>query len=69
MGRRVKETKKTFSCLQCGTAFDAYPPDDLHDIATRDENAYENNIKIPYKCKVCGKENFIFWGQSDQGFM
>ena len=59
-----KETAKTFSCLYCGTPFEAYPPDDLHTVASRNEKDYEDHIKINYKCtaKGCGEINTIYWG-------
>jgi len=54
--------KKTFSCIKCGHPFDAYPPDDIHTVATRREGDYRDHIKIDYKCKNCGEVNTIYWG-------
>ena len=65
MGKKVKETLKRFSCLKCGTPFEVYPPDDLHDIATRKETDFKDNIKVDYKCNACGNINTIFWGHSE----
>ena len=60
VGKKVKK----FSCLKCGTPFDAYPPDDRHDIATRNEKDYEDHIKVDYRCKECSTINTIYWGYS-----
>ena len=53
--------KKTFSCLKCGTPFDAYPPDEVYTIARREES--KDAIKIEYKCKRpgCRHKNAIYW--------
>jgi DNA-directed RNA polymerase subunit RPC12/RpoP len=58
----VREEVKKYSCLNCGTPFDAYPPDDLHRWASRDPNHYKDNIKVTYLCKECKNENVIYWG-------
>ncbi len=60
---------KKYSCVYCGTPFDAYPPDDKHDFATRNEKDYEDHIKVDYKCKAndCGKINTIYWGYCHAG--
>jgi len=64
-----KEVLKRFSCLKCGTPFDAYPPDDRHDTATRNEKDYEDNIKVDYRCKECGHINTIYWGHITPHFV
>lgn len=56
-----KTIAKKYSCLKCGSPFDAYPPDDSHDTATRDPNKYEDQIKVDYRCKDCGYVNTIYW--------
>ena len=56
-----KEEVKKYSCLKCGTPFDAYPPDDHHTFASRDPNQYKDNIKVTYICKECKNENVIYW--------
>jgi len=58
----VKEKVKKFSCLNCGTPFEAYPPDDLHDKATRKKGFYKDNIKVNYICKKCKNVNTLYWG-------
>jgi rubredoxin len=57
-----KENVKRFSCLKCGTPYDAYPPDDRHNIATVNEKDYEDHIKVDYRCEKCGNINTIYWG-------
>jgi len=63
-----KEVVKRFSCLKCGTPFEAYPPDDRHDRATRNEKDYEDHIRVDYKCKDCANINTIYWGYSPPAF-
>lgn len=53
---------KRFSCVKCGTPFDAYPPDSLHNIASRDRRSYDDHVKIDYKCGSCKTTNTIYWG-------
>lgn len=64
----VKEKVKKFSCLNCGNPFDAYPPDDSHDTASRNEGEYEDKIKVNYICKECKNVNTIYWGHPKIGF-
>jgi DNA-directed RNA polymerase subunit RPC12/RpoP len=59
-----KEVAKTYSCLKCGAPFEAYPPDDRHTIATRNEKDFEDHIKVDYRCKECDNTNTIYWGHS-----
>jgi len=65
LGRKIKETVKKYSCLNCGTPFEVYPPDDLHDIATRNETDFKDHIKINYKCTECNEINTIYWGYDE----
>jgi len=64
----VKEKVKKFSCLKCGTPFEAYPPDDRHYKATRNEKDYEDHIKVDYRCKECSHTNTIYWGHPKPAF-
>jgi DNA-directed RNA polymerase subunit RPC12/RpoP len=53
---------KMFSCAKCGAPFEAFPPDDLHSIATRlEKEATKDNVIAEYKCRDCGKVNTIYW--------
>ncbi|MBD3227869.1 MAG: hypothetical protein GF329_06745 [Candidatus Lokiarchaeota archaeon] len=54
---------KKFSCTKCGSTFNAYPPDDAHTIATRNEDDANDPIRIEYECKECGYSNVIFWSK------
>jgi rubredoxin len=60
-----KEAVKKFSCLKCGSPFDAYPPDDRHNVATRNEKDFKDNIKVDYVCKDCRNTNTIYWGHPE----
>jgi rubredoxin len=58
---------KRFSCLECGKPFDAFPPDDMHNVASRNQNSYEDNIKVDYTCENCAHVNTIYWGHQGLG--
>jgi len=58
-----KEKVRRYSCLKCGAPFDAYPPDDLHDLASVYKPGSESHVKVNYKCNACGEINVIYWMQ------
>ena len=60
--------KRKFACLQCGTPYEAYPPDDVHTKASSteckecgQEHYDDKEIKVNYECDNCSKLNTIFW--------
>jgi rubredoxin len=53
---------RRFSCIHCGDPFDAYAPDQEHNTATRDSGKYSNSIRVNHKCRNCGHDNLIYWG-------
>ena len=58
---RVKSSEKgakLFSCLVCGEPFEAFPPDDQHNIGSREPSI--NSIPITYTC-VNRHKNTIYW--------
>ncbi len=61
--RKSGPSVKEFGCVHCGDPFDTYPPDDVHNVATRDKDEYEDHIQIDYKCKNCETVNTIYWGR------
>lgn len=61
-----KETKKIFSCPECGEPYEAHPPDDNHPIASLDEKyAHENAdgtvMKIIHYCEECMNPITLYW--------
>jgi rubredoxin len=52
---------KRFSCVKCGTAFEANPPDDVHNMAKRVMEECGHSVRVDYKCEMCGNINTIFW--------
>lgn len=58
---KSKTSIKKYSCIHCGSPFDAYPPDDIHVIATRDEIKSKDVIKVDHKCVNCNELNTIYW--------
>jgi DNA-directed RNA polymerase subunit RPC12/RpoP len=52
---------RKYCCINCGTPFEIYPPDDLHRKASRIEKECEQSVKVEYKCEKCGHNNTIYW--------
>jgi len=56
---------KRFSCTECGTPFEAYPPDDLHPTASLEspKEAEGNVVKMTYDCQNpdCRHPTVLYW--------
>lgn len=63
-----KQKVKIYSCVNCGSSFQAYPPDDLHTVASRNKDSHKDNIVVNYRCKDCKRNNTIYWGVREFGF-
>ena len=64
------QNAKAFSCKSCGGLYDAFPPDDVHTIATispPERKLIDSGlvIEIPYICD-CGRENVLYWHNPDK---
>jgi DNA-directed RNA polymerase subunit RPC12/RpoP len=53
---------KYFSCQECGTRIEAFPPDDFHPMISTDPDEVDDPVKIKYKCTNC-HENVRYWGK------
>ena len=62
MSKKQNTTALTFSCLGCGSPYIVYPPDSFHKQASLDANELSNPLKMTYHCKICYKENVLYWG-------
>jgi hypothetical protein len=63
MGREIAEGGlRRFSCTNCGTPLEAYPPDEEHRMATRTPDKYADSVKVEHRCGQCGHANIIYWG-------
>jgi hypothetical protein len=61
-----KETKKIFSCPECGEPYEAYPPDDNHPQSSLEEDYANKNadgtvIKIVHDCEECFMPITLYW--------
>ncbi len=57
--------RRVFSCPECGIAYEAYPPDDLHTTASLEEPDKEDVsgtiIKIVHDCSNCKAPITLYW--------
>ncbi len=64
-GKEPIKNAKTFCCPN-GHPYSAFPPDDIHPIASLEEkhaNASASGTIIPilYRCETCGTESKLYW--------
>ena len=59
---------KQFSCVNCGSAFTGYPPDDFHPYASMKDNEVGDPVKVTHKCKKCGHKTVLYWGYQEMTF-
>lgn len=57
----VNTTPKKFSCLECGTPYEAYPPSDTHKIASLKPSSEGNSVEVKYLCTRCSNKNSLHW--------
>jgi DNA-directed RNA polymerase subunit RPC12/RpoP len=59
----MSKNKRVFSCPECGTQYDAYPPDDHHRTAVLEPptDAVGSVIKVVYDCKQCKHPITLYW--------
>jgi len=52
---------RDFACLNCGTPYKAYPPDDYHNEASLKPCSEGDSIEVGYECEHCNNRNKIHW--------
>ena len=52
---------RNFSCVNCGTPYEAYPPNDENNIAKQTPCDRGDSIEIKYECDNCNHINSIYW--------
>lgn len=52
---------RDFACLNCGTPYKAYPPDDYHNEASLTSCPKGDSIEVGYECQNCNNKNKIHW--------
>lgn len=60
--------RKKLSCKNCGYAYDAYPPDDVHTLANTQQCGVckfvlfsNKSVTVTYDCENCNNLNKIYW--------
>jgi hypothetical protein len=54
---------RMFGCLKCGSPFFAYPPDDMHKLASRNNSSFSETVQVKYVCAKCKEINGLYWGK------
>jgi len=55
------DSLRKFACVNCGTPYEAYPPNDLYNIALPNGCEEGDSIRIKYDCENCHQPNSIYW--------
>jgi len=54
---------RTYGCIKCGSPISAYPPDDVHNVASRDRSSFLEAIEATYTCTKCNEVTRLYWGR------
>jgi len=49
-------------CELCGSTFESRPPDDVHDYAASEPEAFKDGIRVQVECPKCKKTTVLYWG-------
>ena len=54
---------RTYGCGKCGTPFTAYPPDDVHNISSRESSSFLETVETLHPCSKCDEATRLYWGR------
>ncbi len=54
---------RMYGCAKCGTPFTAYPPDDVHNMCSRQSSSFLEKIETSYVCGKCNEVTWLYWGR------
>lgn len=54
---------RTYGCIKCGSPISAYPPDDVHNVASRDRSSFLDAIETTHICSKCSEVTRLYWGR------
>jgi hypothetical protein len=54
---------RTYGCAKCGTPFTAYPPDDVHNMSSRERSSFLEKIETSHICSKCNEVTRLYWGR------
>lgn len=60
----TKQTAQTFSCTNCGHAYELYPPETGYNIMRRERCQNEpetHNIDMRVECENCHQSKTVYW--------
>ncbi len=55
------ERLRLCGCESCGSPIRAYPPDDIHTVATAGPTTQTDTVEIRYTCSTCGETKRLYW--------
>jgi hypothetical protein len=61
--QKSNDHAKMFGCTKCGSPFPAYPPDDVHCVASRNSSSFLETIEASYVCASCNEATTLYWGK------
>ena len=54
---------KTFACVKCGSPISVYPPDDVHNVASRERSSFPEVVESIGVCSKCNEVTRLYWGK------
>jgi len=60
-------TARNFGCVNCGHPYTAYPPDDVHVVASRIASPFLEEVQSDYLCSGCKEVSQLYWSKSTAG--
>jgi len=54
---------RTFACMKCGSPILVYPPDDVHKVASRDQESFLDVVESIGVCSQCKEVTRLYWGK------
>lgn len=54
---------RTYGCAKCGTPFTVYPPDDVHNMSSRERSSFLERIETVHPCSKCNEVTRLYWGR------
>lgn len=64
---KVKEKEnlpsRTYGCVKCGSPIFTYPPDDVHNVSSKERESFLEAVESTYTCSKCNEVTRLYWGR------
>lgn len=60
---KLESNVREYSCVNCGLAFRAAPPDDFHPYSSVYKDELNDPIMRDYTCIRCKHKTTLYWGR------